>query len=167
MAEMKQMLRSLIKIERLILLSPLIFILHVAEEAPGFVVWFNSLVERGISQRLFLTVNISALVITVFIATAVAIAKTKGAVILALSWLSFLMFANALLHIVGTMAHDRYSPGVITAMILYLPYFLWFLYRSIRQYSISTLTASIVIVSGSLPMLIHGYLIVFEGGRLF
>lgn len=164
---MKQILSSTIKVERLILLSPLIFILHVAEETPGFVEWFNSLVERGISQRLFLTVNIEALTITILIAAAVAIGEAKGAVILALGWLSFLMFANALFHTVGTIAHDKYSPGFVTGVILYLPYFIWFLYRSIRQYAISMLTASTAIVSGSLPMLIHGYLIVFEGRRLF
>ena len=36
---------------RLILLAPIIFVLHVIEEAPGFVAWFNThmLVKRVVS----------------------------------------------------------------------------------------------------------------------
>jgi hypothetical protein len=34
---------------RLLLLAPLVFVLHVGEEAPGFVAWFNRLVDPDIS----------------------------------------------------------------------------------------------------------------------
>jgi hypothetical protein len=50
---------------------PLVFILHVSEEAPGFFEWFN--VTRPISQRLFLSVNVIAFVITVLVAILAAL----------------------------------------------------------------------------------------------
>lgn len=43
---------------RVILLAPAIFLLHVLEEAPRFVDWFNSLVQPHISQDNFLGVNV-------------------------------------------------------------------------------------------------------------
>src|SRR5262249_33696424 len=55
---------SFFSLRRLAFSLPVIFLLHVAEEAPRFVAWFNSLVARGITQPLFLTVNTVAFVIT-------------------------------------------------------------------------------------------------------
>ena len=152
---------------RIALLAPLIFILHVVEEAPLFVSWFNSLVQEGISQALFLQVNAFGLVITTVLAITVAITREKAMVVLFLGWLSFLMFANAIFHIVATLVHDRYAPGVITAVTLYLPYFIWFLIRALRSLELNITTAVAVIALGSAPMVIHGYLIIFEGNRLF
>jgi hypothetical protein len=53
-----------VTLRTLVLVAPLLFILHVVEEAPGFVAWFNGLVPRGITQELFLAVNTGALLIT-------------------------------------------------------------------------------------------------------
>jgi hypothetical protein len=152
---------------RIIWLAPLLFLLHVAEEAPGFVVWFNSLVRNGITQQSFLMVNASAFLITVFVAILLGTTKEKGAALLCCLWLSFLMFANAILHLAGTAVLGRYSPGAITSAALYLPYFAWFLWLVIRQFKLGPIAVMMTVVLGSLPMLIHGYLIVFEGRRLF
>ena len=38
---------------RIVLLAPVIFVAHVAEETPGFVEWANSLMQEGITERLF------------------------------------------------------------------------------------------------------------------
>jgi hypothetical protein len=152
---------------RVILLAPVIFILHVVEEFPGFVAWFNSLVRDGISQRLFLQVNVSAFVITTLVAALVAITREKAVVVVSIAWLSLLMLANALLHITGTLVHARYSPGTVTAITLYLPFFAWYLYCAVRTYEIGFAATVAAVIIGSMPMLAHGYLIIFEGSRLF
>ena len=151
---------------RIVMISPLVFVVHVLEEAPEFVSWFNSLVEPDISQQSFVGVNITAFIITTVVAVAAATTKRLPALLTALAWLSFLMFANAILHIVGTIVHG-YSPGAVTAAALYLPYFAW-IFRSLQQSSgVSILLLATITMLAGLPMLIHGYLIVFEGGRLF
>jgi hypothetical protein len=50
---------------------PLVFAVHVAEEAPGFVAWFNALVTPGITRRSFLSVNATAFLITLAVSTLV------------------------------------------------------------------------------------------------
>lgn len=152
---------------RLILAAPVIFILHVIEEAPGFVDWFNRLVPDGINQRMFITVNVWGLVITLFVTALLALLRDKITAYVAAGWLGTLMFGNAIFHIVATIAFQRYAPGVITATLLYLPFFVWFVVASMRRYRLAPLATSIVIVVGAAPMLLHGYRIVFEGRRLF
>ena len=149
------------------LLAPLVFIFHVVEEAPTFVNWFNSLVEPNITPRIFLQVNVSVLVITIVLSLLFALSKEKAAAMLFLSWLSLFMFANAIFHIIATLVHARYSPGTVTAVTLYLPYFFWFLSCLHRDFAMNRAAAIAVIFVGSLPMVAHGYLIVFEGSRLF
>lgn len=153
---------------RLIVLAPVVFALHVVEEAPGFVSWFNSLVPaQPITEDAFYTVNGVGFVITLIVTAMVAIARERGAALVALAWISFLMFANGLLHIVGTVAHARYAPGVVTSAVLYLPYAIWFGRQAIRGYAIDAGPAATAIILGMAPMLTHGYLILFAGSRLF
>jgi Protein of unknown function with HXXEE motif len=151
---------------RLVLLAPLIFLAHVAEEAPGFVSWFNSLVRPGISQQLFSWVNGFGFLITVAVTASLALSRDRSAALLAVAWLGFLMLGNAVLHVTATLALGRYSPGTATAVALYLPYFLWFLWLTVKRYDVGLAAAIGVSVAGALPMLIHGYFIIFEGRRI-
>jgi len=155
------------EIRRAALLAPIIFLLHVAEEAPTFVEWFNSLVSRGISQSLFLSVNATAFIITIILGGMVVAIHERSVATLILAWLGFLMFANAIFHIVATVVHASYCPGVVTATILYLPYFAWFFLVVVRHARIPALVAIVSTLAGSVPMAIHGYLIIFRGDRLF
>ena len=151
---------------KIILLTPLIFVLHVAEEFPSFVNWVNGIISDGITQNMFLVVNITGFVITIFLSIFMAISKDEIAVILNLAWLSFLMFANGLFHLLATVAYG-YSPGVVTSIVLYLPYFVWFVWSLISKKTLSSMTIGITIAIGSLPMFLHGYMIIFEGRTLF
>ena len=155
------------RLRRATLLAPIIFLLHVAEEAPTFVEWFNSLVSRGISQSLFLSVNAAGLIITIILTAIFVASHERFFATLMLAWLGFLMFANAIFHIVATVVHARYCPGVVTATILYLPYFAWFFWLVVQHADIRAHVAIISTLVGSVPMTIHGYLIVFRGDRLF
>jgi hypothetical protein len=154
-------------IRRAAILAPLIFIAHVAEEAPGFVAWFNSMVSRGITQSAFMSVNVTAFVITVGLAGAFAAARERVSALLMLGWLGLLMFANAIFHIVATLVHATYCPGVVTATVLYLPFFLWFFRMVYKKLDVPLSLAVLSTLLGSIPMSIHGYLIVFRGDRLF
>src|ERR1043166_6927637 len=116
------------------LLAPLVFGIHVLEEAPGFVQWFNSVVDRDISPQLFITVNATAFLITLVVAGIFAGTRTIAAALLAVSWLGFLMFANAIFHVTGAIVRREYVPGTVTAAALYLPYFAWLLWRVHRHF---------------------------------
>jgi hypothetical protein len=149
------------------LLAPVLFAAHVLEEAPSFVAWFNSLVSPGISQPLFLTVNVVAGGITVVLTLAVLASPEPAPATLLLAWLALLMGANGIFHLVGTLVHGRYSPGVVTGVFLYLPYFGCYFWLVVRRLRVSIPAAATASLLGAIPMLVHGCLIVFKGGRLF
>jgi Protein of unknown function with HXXEE motif len=151
----------------LALLAPVVFVIHVIEEAPAFVPWFNSIVEPDISQPLFLMVNGVGFLITVALSAALAATRSSAAAVADLAWLGSVFFANALFHLTATVVHDRYSPGAITAACLYLPYFALFFAAAVKRLRISLGAALLATVLGALPMAAHGYLIVFRGSRLF
>jgi hypothetical protein len=154
-------------LRKLVLVAPIIFIFHVVEEAPGFVAWFNSLVPRGITQNTFLTVNAAAFAITIFVVLFVQVSPDPASSIVLAAWVGFLMLGNGMLHIVGTIAHARYCPGVITGTFLYLPYGVLLLRRTVRDLQVPSTAVFGAAALGAVPMLVHGYLIVFRASRLF
>ena len=161
------MATPILTLRRLAAALPIVFILHVIEEAPGFVAWFNSLVARQISQQLFLAVNATAFVITVFVAVVVAVGRERVSAFVGVGWVGFLMLANGIFHLIGTLALGRYCPGVITGTLLYLPLSLLFMRAVVLELSVPPRVVLAVALLGGIPMYIHGYLIVFRGSRLF
>jgi hypothetical protein len=156
-----------VTLRRLALFAPAVFILHVLEEARGFVDWFNGLVTRGITQEMFLWVNAIGLVLTVVISLLVAASDDPAPALALAAWVGFLMLGNGAFHIVATMVHARYCPGVITATLLYLPCGALLLHRISRERRLRPAAVLVAAALGSMPMLAHGYLIVFRASRLF
>ncbi len=151
----------------ILLLAPIIFVAHFLEESNGFVPWFNAHVARGISEPMFWSVNFTALAITVAVVAIEWFSESPPSALLVGMWLGFLMLANALFHIAGALHDGAYMPGLITAVLLYLPFcgaVAWQLGAERRVSPVALATAAAI---GALPMLMHGYLIVFRHSRLF
>jgi hypothetical protein len=158
--------RKMMQTRLLILLAPLIYAAHILEEAPGYMRWVNSIVDHPFpDQGHFFAGNLPSIAITALIAVAAAITLNRAILLVMLAWLGYFMFANAIFHIVATMALRRYSPGTITAAVLYLPYFAWF-FVYMRTRVPGWLAAAVTLIFGT-PMLIQGYMIVFRGARWF
>ena len=151
----------------LLLAAPLIFVAHFVEEAPGVVAWFNAHVDRGITPSLFWTVNFTALGITIAVVLLEWLSPTALSAGVAIAWLSFLMLANAVLHLTGALVDRAYVPGLVTALLLYLPFYGWVVARAIQSRRVPRDAVAAATLLGALPMLAHGYLILFRGGRLF
>ncbi len=92
---------------------------------------------------------------------------SKPSAIAVLGWLGVLMVGNAVLHIGAAVVDRAYVPGVVTAILLYLPFSGLVVARLIRSRRVSPSAAAIAIVVGATPMLAHGYMILFRGTRLF
>jgi hypothetical protein len=151
----------------LALLAPVIFVIHVIEEAPTFVSWFNRLVEPDITDSMFLRVNATAFIITIVLTAILAATREPAVAVIDLAWISCLMLANGIFHLTATVVHRTYSPGAVTAAVLYLPYFAVLFWVVLKRLRVPLGVALIATVLGGLPMAIHGYLIVFRGSRLF
>lgn len=155
------------RLRRGLLLAPLVFVAHWLEESPGFVFWFNTHVSPGITQSTFTAVNSTALLITIFVTLGFWATQTTASVLLVVAWLSFLMLANAIFHITGAVVDGAYVPGLLTAILLYLPYFAWVAAQIVRS---RRLPPGILVAAGflgAIPMAVHGYRILFLGSRLF
>lgn len=151
----------------IIILAPLMFIGHFLEESTGFVSWFNAHASPPITPGLFWTVNITALVITIIVTIIELAAPSFASAAFLILWLSFLMLANAIFHITGALVDWRYMPGLVTAIVLYLPYYFLVLGKLLQKGRLKLLPAIVLIFLGSIPMVIHSYLILFRGSRLF
>lgn len=154
-------------VSRTLLLAPPVFVCHFLEESPGFVEWFNAHVARGITPGLFWGVNVTALVITLAVVGFEWFSRSAVSLALALTWLGFLMLANAAFHVAGSLVDGRYVPGLATAVLLYLPYYSWLWVRAVKSGRVKAAWAALGASVGALPMLTHGYLILFRGSRLF
>ena len=148
-------------------LAPPIFVVHFLEEGHRFVPWFNAHVARGITPGLFWTVNLTGLVVTSLLALSVWAAPSTGTGVMTFGWLSFLFAANALFHVAGAAMDGAYMPGVVTAIALYLPFYAVFGRELRRAERVRRSTLALVGSLCAVPMLVHGYLIVFRGSRLF
>jgi len=151
----------------LAILLPLVFALHVLEESPGFVTWFNLHADPDITDGLFLSVNATAFAITVIIAAIAAGTRDRIAALVATAWVGFLMLANAIFHLVATLEFGSFTPGVITGTLLYLPLSVVFIAVVARKYRLAPAVVMGVALLGGIPMYIDGWLIVFRGTRLF
>ena len=150
-----------------VLLAPLIFIAHFLEEAPTFVPWFNSHVTPGITPGMFWRVNITGLAITLVVVAIEWFSRSSLSLILVVGWLGFLMLANAIFHIVAAIVDRSYVPGLLTAVLLYLPYYSWLFVRGVKSKVAGIPVLILAAIIGAIPMCAHGYLIVFRGSRLF
>lgn len=151
----------------LLLAAPLIFVAHVVEEAPGFVTWVNTHIDRDITQEMFWTVNLTGLGITLLVVLFEWVSRSKVSAVVALAWLGLIMVGNAVLHTTGALVDRAYAPGVITALLLYVPFSALVIARVVRTRRVSPTAAAAAVVLGALPMLAHGYMILFRGTRLF
>ncbi len=156
-----------------LLLAPLIFAAHVLEEAPGvfssgYVSWFNSIVTtRPLPGTHFLRDNVTPLIVICALTALAAIVKRLWAMYLMLAGLAFYFFANAIFHVVATVVLWRYSPGTVTAVALYLPFFWWFVRDLRARFRAGTDMIVLITVLAGLPMFLQGYMVVFKHSRFY
>lgn len=155
------------RFHRIVLLAPIVFAAHFLEEGPSFVTWFNHHVARGITPGLFWSVNLTALVITLLLAVGVRATRSDAVSLIFIGWLSFLMLTNAVFHVTAAAVDGGYVPGLVTAVLLYLPYCAWLGMQLARTRVLPAGAVAVAVLAGGLPMAIHGYRILFQGDRLF
>jgi hypothetical protein len=152
---------------RLLLVAPVVFALHVYEEYPAFIEWMNRRVSPAMTAESFALVNGMAFVVTLLLALATVLGRGRGLALSLVAWLSFLMLANGVLHLLATAIDGAYAPGAITSALLYLPYFA-LAFSACRRIggAIPLRPALTAAVLGALPMLAQGAAVLLGGRRL-
>lgn len=99
--------------------------IHIFEEFAfpgGFKEWWRAYkpdVANGVSNRFLIFIN--SLLIAFSMLVAVAAQQPRGNGVAAWLTLSALLFSNAIFHIIGAILSHRYSPGMISGIVLYMP----------------------------------------------
>jgi hypothetical protein len=132
-------------------------VLHVAEETCfDWVGWAKRFV-KGVTWRQFVFIN--ALFLLLMAAGAFMATRTPA---FALSTAA-LLFINAWFHIGPSVATRTYSPGLVSALLLYLPLPVLAYARSIRLQGTSLREMVLTFLWGAAWML---FPLLFQGGRL-
>jgi hypothetical protein len=99
--------------------------IHVFEEFAypgGFKAWwcaYKPEIAASVSNRFLIIINTVLILFSINVALAAQAPRGNG--IAAWLTLAALLFSNAIFHIVGAIQTKRYSPGMISGIVLYIP----------------------------------------------
>jgi hypothetical protein len=104
-------------------------VLHIIEEfvyPGGFAEWdrhFRPAIRNSITPRLHIIVNGALLLLCVQVGILAGTNDAQARTIGIALWLAVaaLLFSNAIFHVVGTIRTRTRSPGIVTAVALYMP----------------------------------------------
>lgn len=118
---------SKIRFEKLLWLMPAAFAPHIAEEYIGdFPGWVNNTLHGQFDNRLFALNNALFMALMLGLSLWASRSRSRQSAFVLMSWSSGNLFWDFLLpHLIGTALYGVYSPGLLTAAILYYPVNLW------------------------------------------
>jgi hypothetical protein len=123
--------------DRLLWLVPIFFMLHNIEEAPFMESWSQRLplkIHLNVTTRQFV-IAVTFLTLAGFLLTYIGVeylANQTGYLIVL--GIQIILFFNAFIpHIASTILFRMYSPGVITAVLITLPFSLYLFRRAIYE----------------------------------
>ena len=148
------------------LLAPFILLAHVAEEAPGFIPWYNRHVEPDLTIGGFLAFSTIGLLVTVLVTVPTVRSRNYQLALALIGWLSFLMLANGIVHLTASIVFREYVPGTVTAAFLYLPYFFVAAVMICQEFSVRPRTAVFAATVGAIPMFVQAVGILTVGRRI-
>ncbi len=122
------------RFERFVWLFPAVYALHIVEEyGTGFPAWMTRHMHASMDNPGFLLNN--ALFMAILLATTAwaSFSRSRLSAFVFLSWASGNLFWNFIFHLVTTLLADSYSPGLVTASLLYYPVSLWGGGLAVRQ----------------------------------
>ena len=113
---------TLPRFQKVIWLLPAAYLLHITEEyVGGFPAWVTHDVHGSFNDTAFAVNNFAFMLILLTLVYVNYRKSTPLAGVLLVVFASANLFWDALFHLVMTPILDRYSPGLVTSMLLYYP----------------------------------------------
>jgi hypothetical protein len=131
-------------------------VLHISEEfvyPGGFAAWdrsYRPAIRKSITPRLHIIINAGLLLVCVQIGLLARTPEVETQSFGVAAWLTIatLLFSNAVFHVVGTIRTRAYSPGVVTAVALYIPLAAFGFWHFLYHGQVSWLTATAAAIVG-------------------
>ncbi len=125
---------------------------HILEEfvfPGGFKSWwcaYRPETAASVSNRFLIIINAALLAFSVNVALAVQAPRGNGVA----AWLALaaLLFSNAIFHVIGAFQTKRYSPGMISGIVLYIPIAIYGFVHFLRRGQASLPTALVAAFIG-------------------
>lgn len=148
--------RPALRFRRLIWLMPAAFVPHIVEEyGTGFPDWVVQTLGGSMTGGAFLLNNAVFMMVLLSLTAWAAWRPSPVSAFILLSWASGNLFWNFVFHLVTTILHDRYSPGLMTAVLLYLPASVAVARAALRERVLSRAAfAGAVSIGGALMLLV-------------
>jgi len=106
---------------RIVWVGPLVYGVHIAEEFWRFPVWASAHFTPGFTTQRFVVSNAIIMLLLVGLTALVSAVRVRAVDFVYFCWISGQLFHNALFHMGTTAYFGAYSPGVLSAILLYLP----------------------------------------------
>ncbi len=116
------------KVSNLTILFPCTYLIHIAEElwcGERFFNWLNRVAGAKMTEHSFLLLN-GIFLLIMLIASITAIYRRDHRIVLILA---SIISVNTLLHALGSVATKSYSPGLVSALLLWMPLAVWAFYK--------------------------------------
>ncbi len=114
------------RFERFLWAMPAAYALHICEEyGTGFPAWMNQHMHASMTNPAFLLNNALFMAILLSLSTWASLGTSRLSAFLFLGWASGNLFWNFIFHLATTVIVDSYSPGLVTASLLYYPISIW------------------------------------------
>ena len=134
------------------LLAPA-FVLHVAEEyVTGLPAYAGEISGHAMDLPLFLGSNLAFLAILVLLQRRAVRLRTDRANAWLIGWSAAHQFCNFVFHAVLMLMFARYSPGMISSALVYLPLSLLLWRAALKEDVVQPTAMTVAILSGGLFM---------------
>jgi hypothetical protein len=118
------------------------YAIHVAEEwFAGFPAWVGQVAGRAMPDAAFLVINAVAMALLIWGIRAALRDESKGWIAVAIA---SVVLINTVSHAAGAVLTQSYAPGLISAVVLYVPLGLLTLVRALEQAPRATLTRGVI-----------------------
>lgn len=115
-----------LRFERFLWAMPAAYALHICEEfGTGFPAWMNQHMHASMTNTMFLLDNALFMAILLSLSAWASLSTSRLSAFLFLGWASGNLFWNFIFHLATTLIADSYSPGLVTASLLYYPISIW------------------------------------------
>lgn len=122
------------RFERAIWVMPAAFSLHIAEEyLGGFPAWVGTQMHGAMSIPVFAVNNAVFMAILLGVVAWAAMSRGRTSAFVCLAWASGNLFWDFWVHLLTTVFQRVYSPGLLTATLLYYPISLWVAWLAVRD----------------------------------
>lgn len=156
--------RSDTSLFRWIWLFPLAFVLHCLEEGPGFSHWVEHTLHGQLSWWQWFWNNVGFMTVLVTLCAVATVTRARWATVALFVWTAGQVFWNFVFHLYTEIHFDAYSPGLVTACVLYYPLYLALAYRALRDGYLSLQHVVVAMIAGATGLVLTIWIGLYQLG---